>query len=81
MAAAPANDNFADAQVANMGDANPTQSNAEATKEVDEPNHAGSTGGASVWYRWTAATSSAWRRSIPARATLTWCSVCTPALP
>lgn len=57
MAAAPANDNFADAQVANMGDANPTQSNAEATKEVDEPNHAGSTGGASVWYRWTAATS------------------------
>jgi Ca2+-binding RTX toxin-like protein len=53
--AAPANDNFADAQVANTGDTNPTPgSNVDATKELGEPAHAGKDGGASVWYRWTA---------------------------
>jgi Ca2+-binding RTX toxin-like protein len=58
--AAPANDNFADAQVANTGDTNPTSgSNVEATKEVGEPDHAGDAGGASVWYRWTAPSSGA----------------------
>ena len=58
--AAPANDNFADAQVANTGDTNPTSgSNVDATKEAGEPNHAGDAGGASVWYRWTAPSSGA----------------------
>jgi Ca2+-binding RTX toxin-like protein len=57
-AAAPPNDNFADAQVANTGEMNPTHgSNVDATKEAGEPNHAGDPGGASVWYRWTATTS------------------------
>jgi Ca2+-binding RTX toxin-like protein len=56
--AAPANDNFADAQVANTGDTNPTSgSNVDASKEAGEPNHAGDAGGASVWYRWTAPSS------------------------
>jgi Ca2+-binding RTX toxin-like protein len=58
--AAPANDNFADAQVANTGDTNPTfGSNVDATKEAGEPVHAGDEGGASVWYRWTAPSSGA----------------------
>jgi Ca2+-binding RTX toxin-like protein len=58
--AAPANDNFADAQVANTGDTNPTSgSNVDATKEAGEPDHAGDAGGASVWYRWTAPSSGA----------------------
>jgi Ca2+-binding RTX toxin-like protein len=56
--AAPANDNFADAQVPNTGESNPTfGSNVDATKELGEPDHAGNPGGASVWYRWTAPTS------------------------
>ena len=55
VAAAPTNDNFADAQEANTGETNPTHgTNVDATKEVGEPDHAGDTGGASVWYRWTA---------------------------
>src|SRR5262249_3450771 len=29
-------------------------SNVQATKEPSEPNHANNSGGASVWYRWTA---------------------------
>lgn len=54
-AAAPSNDNFADAQEPNTGDTNPTHgTNVDATKEVGEPDHAGDVGGASVWYRWTA---------------------------
>lgn len=31
-----------------------TGSSTRATKESGEPAHAGNTGGASVWYRWTA---------------------------
>src|SRR5439155_11070591 len=31
-------------------------SNANATKESGEPNHAGNAGGSSIWYRWTAPT-------------------------
>jgi Ca2+-binding RTX toxin-like protein len=55
LAAPPANDSFAGAQVANTGDTNPTHgSNIEATKEPGEPDHAGDFGGASVWYTWTA---------------------------
>ena len=51
--AAPANDPFA-SPVALTGLAGTvTGSNASATKETGEPLHAGYTGGASVWYRWT----------------------------
>ena len=54
-AAPPANDNFGDAQV--LTGALPFDvlgTNAEATKELGEPNHAGNGGGASIWYGWTA---------------------------
>ena len=54
-AAAPANDNFADA--ASLGGPLPvsaTGTNIDATKEPDEPNHAGVMGAHSVWWRWTA---------------------------
>lgn len=52
--AAPANDNFVNAQglVGSQGDLNAT--NKDATKEVGEPAHAGNAGGASIWFKWTA---------------------------
>lgn len=53
-AAAPANDNFANAQVLTGTTATATGTNVGAAKETGEPNHAGYTGGKSVWYRWTA---------------------------
>ena len=52
--AAPANDNFANAQVVSGPSGTATGSNAGATKETGEPNHAGNAGGASIWYRWVA---------------------------
>jgi Calcineurin-like phosphoesterase len=52
--AAPANDNFANAQVISGTSGTATGSNVGATKESGEPNHAGNSGGASIWYRWTA---------------------------
>src|SRR6185503_11744262 len=36
-------------------------SNLAATKEVNEPNHAGDPGGKSVWYRWVAPSAGAWQ--------------------
>ncbi len=53
-AAAPANDNFANAQGVSGASGTATGSNTGATKEAGEPNHAGNAGGASIWYRWTA---------------------------
>jgi hypothetical protein len=56
--AAPANDEFAAAQVLNP--ATPTEAsgdNTGATKEAGEPNHAGEAGGHSVWFSWTPAES------------------------
>ena len=53
-AQAPANDNFAGAEQLTGMRASVTRSNAEATKETGEPNHAGNPGGKSVWFRWTA---------------------------
>ena len=50
----PANDAFAAAQV--LTGPLPISvpgTNVNATKETGEPNHAGNTGGRSVWYRWT----------------------------
>jgi hypothetical protein len=51
----PANDNFANA--ADLGSSTNISisgSSLDATKQVGEPNHAGDSGGASVWYTWTA---------------------------
>jgi len=48
------NDPFADAISIGGVSAQTTGSNGVATKEPGEPNHAGNSGGRSVWYRWTA---------------------------
>jgi Metallo-peptidase family M12/FG-GAP-like repeat/Carboxypeptidase regulatory-like domain len=53
----PVNDNFANAQAINGVFGNVTGRNTVASKEGGEPNHAGSPGGASVWYQWTAPSS------------------------
>jgi PASTA domain len=50
--ALPANDNFASAVVLLERVGAFAGSNAEATKELGEPDHAGVAGGASVWFRW-----------------------------
>ena len=47
---APANDHFVNSQV--ISGAAATGSSVGASKETDEPNHAGNAGGKSVWYRW-----------------------------
>ncbi|GAA4729534.1 hypothetical protein GCM10023350_11020 [Nocardioides endophyticus] len=52
--AAPANDNFADAQVLTGAPVTVTGSNAAATKEPGERSHADNAGGKSVWFSWTA---------------------------
>src|SRR5438093_8286358 len=53
-ATAPNNDNFAAAQAITGTSGSVTGANVEATKEAGEPNHAGTAGGKSVWYSWTA---------------------------
>ncbi|UFP94293.1 FG-GAP repeat domain-containing protein [Gloeobacter morelensis] len=55
--AAPANDNFVDAETLSGPSASVTGTNVGATKEPGEPDHGGDIGGASVWYTWTAPTS------------------------
>jgi hypothetical protein len=52
--ARPVNDNFAARVVINAAAATVTGSNAGATREPGEPNHAANAGGASVWWTWTA---------------------------
>ena len=52
--AAPANDDFADAQVITGTKGDISGSNVGATKETGEPDHAGNPGGHSIWYSWTA---------------------------
>src|SRR5439155_400698 len=54
---APANDGFVNAQSLSGSSGSVSGSNANATKETGEPNHAGNAGGHSIWYRWTAPTS------------------------
>ncbi|HVU16646.1 MAG TPA: FG-GAP-like repeat-containing protein [Candidatus Didemnitutus sp.] len=54
---APANDSFANAATISAGSVSVTTVtgfNVNATKESGEPNHAGDTGGKSVWWKWTA---------------------------
>lgn len=53
----PANNAFANATAIALGSSTTATLegyNTNATKETGEPNHAGDTGGASVWWRWTA---------------------------
>ena len=54
LAAPPMNDDFAAAEQLSGRTDSVSGLNKEATKEANEPNHAGNAGGASVWYRWTA---------------------------
>lgn len=53
-AKAVSNDNFSDAFALAGGSAAVNSSNAEATKESGEPDHAGAAGGKSVWWIWIA---------------------------
>ncbi len=55
-AAPPANDAFANATVLSGLPVSAAGSNIDATLEPGETQHAGVPGGASVWFRWTAAT-------------------------
>ncbi len=50
----PANDNFADATPLSGSSVDASANNVSASKEVGEPSHASSSGGASIWYSWTA---------------------------
>ena len=53
----PPNDDFANADVlSGVLPINIVATNADATRQPGEPNHAGLTGGGSLWYRWTAPT-------------------------
>lgn len=54
VAAPPANDNFANAEVLTGVRVSVTRTNVDATKEAGEPNHANDVGGKSVWFKWTA---------------------------
>jgi hypothetical protein len=52
---APSNDNFANAiDLGTERVVHVTSTNAEATKEPGEPNHAFNPGGSSIWFKWTA---------------------------
>lgn len=50
----PANDHLASALAISGLEDQTTASTINATKEAGEPNHAGQTGGASIWFTWTA---------------------------
>ena len=54
-AAAPANDNFSNAVPLTpvAGSVSITTTNADATKEAGEPDHAGNAGGKTVWFSFT----------------------------
>jgi len=49
----PGNDTFANRFVLNGASGATTGTNAGATKESGEPDHAGNAGGASVWWKWS----------------------------
>ncbi|HEU5063757.1 MAG TPA: PKD domain-containing protein [Solirubrobacterales bacterium] len=51
----PANDAFAAAEQISASSSWLYSSNRHASKELEEPNHAGNSGGASVWFKWTPA--------------------------
>lgn len=54
---APSNDNFSNPLVITGTSGAIAGNNSGATKETGEPNHAGKTGGPSVWYKWLPAES------------------------
>ncbi len=56
-AVAPANDNFANAEALSGSPTSASGTNVGATKEANEPDHAGDPGGHSVWYSWQAPSS------------------------
>lgn len=56
----PANDLFVNAQAIAGTSGTISGSSVGATKESGEPDHAGSTGGRSIWYRWIAPTNGSW---------------------
>jgi hypothetical protein len=49
----PLNDSFSSAIVLAGSSGSTNGTNINATKQSGEPNHAGNTGGSSIWYRWT----------------------------
>jgi len=49
-----ANDNFASSKTLPNARGTTNANNVGATKQAGEPNHNGNTGGASIWYSWTA---------------------------
>jgi hypothetical protein len=51
---APANDLFTDAVTLSGSSARTTGTSSGASREIDEPNHAGRGGARSVWFRWVA---------------------------
>ncbi|NES64368.1 MAG: hypothetical protein F6K24_03385, partial [Okeania sp. SIO2D1] len=51
------NDNFAESATLTGTSDSATTSNVNASLEADEPNHAGNSGGSSLWWNWTAPTS------------------------
>jgi hypothetical protein len=53
LSAPPSNDSFSSAVTLFGEYSEHSGTNAEATKETDEPDHAGIPGGASVWFSWT----------------------------
>src|SRR6476469_9464442 len=57
----PANNNFTDAWILTGTLISTNGNSTGATKEAGEPNHAGFTGGRSVWFSWTAPASAATR--------------------
>ena len=50
----PLNDNFSNRATLSGSGGTVAGSNVGATKETGEPNHAGNSGGSSVWWQWTA---------------------------
>ncbi|MFO8191943.1 MAG: matrixin family metalloprotease, partial [Bacillota bacterium] len=49
----PVNDNFADRLILETSSGQTTGTNINASTETGEPDHAGTTGGTSVWWEWT----------------------------
>jgi hypothetical protein len=52
----PVNDSFSSAIIIAGSSGSTNGTNINATKQSGEPNHAGNTGGSSIWYRWTPTT-------------------------
>lgn len=60
----PPNDAFIDGVTLSTTSGSQTLDNRYASKEIDEPDHAGNTGGTSVWWRWTPSQDSTVRTTL-----------------